>query len=322
MKGAISMKKKVILAIAVASLMMSACSTSQSATVDKTEDNNKQTSLTQKTVNEETLAVDTDSSIQREFAYELTSMGDYNRLAMDFNELVNDADMIIKIKVESVTPYINENGMIQSEIVPVVEEVYKGKYNGEKLYVNGGEMLYDDFIQNDIIREQLSGHEDPDADKESMSGKYVKQTVDNQYIFHKGDEYVFFALEDELDRESLCKLDSTAWEKGISRVKPHANHRNTDISLIVLAIVSVVLGVKPTVYLIQAPIALILIFGLAYGFGMILATIGVFFRDMEYLWSVGLMLVMYTCAIFYYPPKLLKSGWAWILKYNPCPSTL
>ena len=50
---------------------------------------------------------------------------------------------------------------------------------------------------------------------------------------------------------------------------------------------------------------------------MILATIGVFFRDMEYLWSVALMLVMYTCAIFYYPSKLLKSGWAWILKYNP-----
>ena len=197
------MKKKVILAIAVASLMMSACSTSQSAAVGKpeTENNNKQNSLTQKTVNEETLAVDTDTSIQREFAYELTSMGDYNRLAMDFNELVNDADMILKIKVESVTPYINENGMIQSEIVPVVEEVYKGKYNGEKLYVNGGEMLYDDFIQNDIIKEQLSGHEDPDADKESLSGKYVKQTVDNQYIFHEGDEYVFFAQQREDDNK-------------------------------------------------------------------------------------------------------------------------
>ena len=31
---------------------------------------------------------------------------------------------------------------------------------------------------------------------------------------------------------------------------------------------------------------------------MILATIGVFFRDMEYLWSVALMIIMYTCAIF------------------------
>ena len=50
---------------------------------------------------------------------------------------------------------------------------------------------------------------------------------------------------------------------------------------------------------------------------MILATIGVFFRDMEYLWSVVLMIIMYTCAIFYYPEKLLKSGWFWILKYNP-----
>ena len=89
------------------------------------------------------------------------------------------------------------------------------------------------------------------------------------------------------------------------------------ISLIVLAVVSVILGVKPTIYLIQAPVALILILIMAYGFGMILATIGVFFRDMEYLWSVALMLIMYTCAIFYYPTKLLKSGWAWILKYNP-----
>lgn len=38
---------------------------------------------------------------------------------------------------------------------------------------------------------------------------------------------------------------------------------------------------------------------------------------MEYLWSVALMLIMYTCAIFYYPERLLKSGWDWILKWNP-----
>ena len=89
------------------------------------------------------------------------------------------------------------------------------------------------------------------------------------------------------------------------------------ISLIVLAAVSIVLGIKPTIYLLQAPIALILVLILSYGCGMILATIGVFFRDMEYLWSVLLMIIMYTCAIFYYPEKLLKSGWFWILKYNP-----
>ena len=69
--------------------------------------------------------------------------------------------------------------------------------------------------------------------------------------------------------------------------------------------------------MLQIPIALILVLLLSYGCGMILATIGVFFRDMEYLWSVALMIIMYTCAIFYYPSRLLKSGFAWILKFNP-----
>ncbi len=94
------------------------------------------------------------------------------------------------------------------------------------------------------------------------------------------------------------------------------------ISLIVLAIVSAVLGIQPTVYMLQIPIALILVFLLSYGIGMILATIGVFFRDMEYLWSVALMVIMYTCAIFYYPSRLLKSGFAWILKFNPLYCTI
>lgn len=94
------------------------------------------------------------------------------------------------------------------------------------------------------------------------------------------------------------------------------------ISLIVLAVVSVVLGVEPTIYLVQIPIALILLLLQAYGCGMILATIGVFFRDMEYLWSVALMIIMYTCAIFYYPSRLLKSGFSWILKYNPLYCTI
>ena len=48
------------------------------------------------------------------------------------------------------------------------------------------------------------------------------------------------------------------------------------ISLIVLAIVAVVQGIQPTIYMLQIPIALILVLLLSYGCGMILATIGVF----------------------------------------------
>lgn len=89
------------------------------------------------------------------------------------------------------------------------------------------------------------------------------------------------------------------------------------ISLVVLAAVALVLGVYPTWRTLLAIVPLLNLFLLSIGVGMILATIGVYFRDMEYLWNVALMLVMYTCAIFYYPEKILMSNVSWILKFNP-----
>ncbi len=89
------------------------------------------------------------------------------------------------------------------------------------------------------------------------------------------------------------------------------------ISLVVLAVVALCFKVFPTVYLLQVFIPLINLLLLGTGVGLILSTIGVFFRDMEYLWNVVLMLIMYTCAIFYKPEKLLESRFAVILKGNP-----
>lgn len=51
----------------------------------------------------------------------------------------------------------------------------------------------------------------------------------------ESNEYVFFSKLDFLDDERLQKLDKTAWEKGIERVRPHAAHRNTDITLIIVS---------------------------------------------------------------------------------------
>ena len=48
-------------------------------------------------------------------------------------------------------------------------------------------------------------------------------------------EYVFFAKESTLTQERLQELDTTAWERGISRVEPNENHRNSDIILIIIA---------------------------------------------------------------------------------------
>lgn len=89
------------------------------------------------------------------------------------------------------------------------------------------------------------------------------------------------------------------------------------ISLVVLLFVSIVLKVYPTLYILLAVVPLAVLFIMSMGVGLILATAGVFFRDLEYLWNIALMLIMYTCAIFYYPEKILNSGVSWILKYNP-----
>lgn len=132
----------------------------------------------------------------KEIACEIITNGDYNKLAFSFEELVQEADLIVKIRVEDVTAFIGNNGMIQTEITPVVQELYKGSYHDEKLYVNGGEMLYDEFCENELVKKALLGHENPDGDAD-LHGKYVKQSVDEQYIFHVGEEYIFFAKKRE-----------------------------------------------------------------------------------------------------------------------------
>lgn len=94
------------------------------------------------------------------------------------------------------------------------------------------------------------------------------------------------------------------------------------ISLIVLVGVSIYCNVKPTIYMLQAIIPLFILFIMVLGVGLILATLAVFFRDMEYLWGVILMLIMYCSAIFYEPKRVLATGNGWILKYNPLYSVI
>lgn len=89
------------------------------------------------------------------------------------------------------------------------------------------------------------------------------------------------------------------------------------ISLIVLVGFAIILQVYPTIHILMLWLPLLLLFFFSFGIGMILATVGVFFRDMEYLWGIFMTIIMYASAIFYYPEKILSSGYAWVLKYNP-----
>lgn len=89
------------------------------------------------------------------------------------------------------------------------------------------------------------------------------------------------------------------------------------LSLLVLVCVALFLGMDITRQVVFAVIPLFLILVMSLGVGMILATMAVFFRDLEYLWSVLLMLVMYGSAIFYDISKVVKNGYEWIFRINP-----
>ena len=85
------------------------------------------------------------------------------------------------------------------------------------------------------------------------------------------------------------------------------------ISLIVLGVVCailIIMGSQPMVTfgVFQMIIPMINLFLLNIGAGLILSTIGVFFRDMEYLWGVFMNLVFYACAIFYSIDKIVKNA--------------
>ncbi len=48
-------------------------------------------------------------------------------------------------------------------------------------------------------------------------------------------EYVYFAKCEDPDFSDVCQLVDRAWERGIAKVNPGYDHRNTDITLFVIA---------------------------------------------------------------------------------------
>ncbi len=89
------------------------------------------------------------------------------------------------------------------------------------------------------------------------------------------------------------------------------------ISLIILIPVTIYCRVLPDwhIWLVLWSVFVALIFTI--GTGLILSVLDVFFRDVEYLWGVVLTLISYMSAIMYPVDRLVKSGYFWILKYNP-----
>lgn len=51
----------------------------------------------------------------------------------------------------------------------------------------------------------------------------------------ESNEYIFFAAEEHLSCPMLTELENLAWQTGLSRVHPHYGHRNSDVTLVLLA---------------------------------------------------------------------------------------
>lgn len=88
------------------------------------------------------------------------------------------------------------------------------------------------------------------------------------------------------------------------------------LSLIVLFIVMAVTNVNFTMYIIFASLPIFALLLLTIGVGLIMATINVFFRDMQYLYGIFLMMLMYLTPIFY-PPEIVPANFRFIQYYNP-----
>ncbi len=89
------------------------------------------------------------------------------------------------------------------------------------------------------------------------------------------------------------------------------------ISLIDLGLVMAYKKVPLTWHLVEGLVPIFVLLMFAVGIGMLLATINVFFRDIEYLWNVFLLLLMYCSAVFYQADALKNSSAGWIFKVNP-----
>lgn len=88
------------------------------------------------------------------------------------------------------------------------------------------------------------------------------------------------------------------------------------ISIIPVVIVMLALGMKFSFYNLLIIVPLILLLVICIGFGLLLSTIFMFFRDLTHLYSVLLMILMYMTPIFY-PAEIIPKQLHWLLEVNP-----
>ena len=92
---------------------------------------------------------------------------------------------------------------------------------------------------------------------------------------------------------------------------------NLLFSLIAMAVVFIVSGVKFSIYMLFIPVVIIEVYVFCLGLGLLLAAASVFFRDIQYIYSVWITAWMYMTPIFYPIEQLSETMQKIILNFNP-----
>ncbi len=88
------------------------------------------------------------------------------------------------------------------------------------------------------------------------------------------------------------------------------------LSLIVLFLVMIGTQAPFTWYILMAILPIFFLVMITIGAGLFLATVTVFFRDIEHLYGVFLTMLMYGSAIFY-PISIIPESIRWLFELNP-----
>lgn len=91
---------------------------------------------------------------------------------------------------------------------------------------------------------------------------------------------------------------------------------NLLFSLIALYIVLLLSGIPLNIYHLLLPFGLLCLIVFCIGMGLILSSLMVFFRDMQFLYGVILTLWTYLTPLFY-PEDILPERFMWLMECNP-----
>lgn len=91
---------------------------------------------------------------------------------------------------------------------------------------------------------------------------------------------------------------------------------NFCISLIPLCLVMLITGITIQKSILLLPLVVVFLVVFSFGVSLILATMNVFFRDTQFLWSVLLMMLNYLTPVFY-PESIIPAEFLGIYRCNP-----